>query len=728
MICGRNRIAVNRTDSFGLILCIAIIALAVTIFLATFIDAVYNAKGTVFAGLSEGRVNIASISLVLAIYGMLLALILLLRSHFCKLIDSVLKYRYAICAIVLFLMTALRISGSSVSMWASILGEDAPQGVIFGIPRLFRSDEWMVLTPFMSSQSFNSGFLPISDILRACPTDVTMVYALPAYSPATIFRPTLWAFLILDFEHALAFFWNVRIVGMLLVTYELFMLITNNRYVSLSSSLLITFSPIVQWWFAVNGIAEIFIYGQLLVLLLNRMLSESGTKRAYVPAFLLPWIAGCYAFVLYPAWQVPFVYVFGAMGVWTIWRWYKSSDHGQIRSRIKRCALPLIASTIVFAFIAILALQYSRETISAVRGTVYPGSRTDSGGGGIEHILFPFLAASSPIKSMDYYPNVCSAASYISLFPISTIVSMLICLKKKDKLGLILSVVIAVFAIYRFCGIPSLFARLSLLGLTTTNRLRLADGYLDIAITMRALTYLGETDWHFWRPSLKCAILTSASVSLLICIVVRIANPNIMDKVQLALCFLTFLALLFILISSAACFGGDKRGRDKALLAFSIYVAIIGVAVNPIQQGTSALTNSDFSQTVRQISSDNPESVWMSDSNQIANALVANGCRTINCTNTYPALSRWHMLDTERRYEEVYNRYAHISVLLDNSTFFQLLHNDHFLLHISLDDVKKLRPDYWISSLALDEMSSDEMVFLPIRSFGDYTLYSISYK
>lgn len=38
------------------------------------------------------------------------------------------------------------------------------------------------------------------------------------------------------------------------------------------------------------------------------------------------------------------------------------------------------------------------------------------------------------------------------------------------------------------------------------------------------------------------------------------------------------------------------------------------------------------------------------------------GASVINSTNTYPDLEKWSKIDEEGKYEDVYNRYAHINV------------------------------------------------------------------
>lgn len=190
------------------------------------------------------------------------------------------QYRYAIGTAVVTVATVFSISGSSLAMWSTIIGGDGFQGTLWGIPRSIRSDEFVVFTPFAFSQAYTS-YAPISDIIRAFPTDVTMLYAQPAWALATLFRPFLWGFMAFGSQHGLAFFWSARLVVLLLISYEFGRWLTDDRKsISVAYAIFIGFAPIVQWWFSVNGTAELLIFGQALVVLYYRYLNAKNARVA----------------------------------------------------------------------------------------------------------------------------------------------------------------------------------------------------------------------------------------------------------------------------------------------------------------------------------------------------------------------------------------------------------------------------------------------------------------
>ncbi len=214
----------------------------------------------------------------------------------------------------------------------------------------------------------------VSDIVRAAPTNMFMTYGQAVWHPAMIFRPALIGYLFLDQGSGLAFFWVSRLVLLFLVSFEFAQKILNvNRRLSFLYALMIAFSPLAQWWWAVNSIAEILAAGQGLVLFWKLYLNEQGRKRfLYAAGFL--WYTGIYAFGLYPAWQVPFGWLFlfcliavsvGQVNV------FKSLWHDKI--------FWAAGFFITLAPIA-QAVFVSRDMIEIQMATEYPGKRFELGG------------------------------------------------------------------------------------------------------------------------------------------------------------------------------------------------------------------------------------------------------------------------------------------------------------------------------------------------------------
>ena len=187
------------------------------------------------------------------------------------------QYRYYIAVIVFLLCVIFEISGSSIGAWQDFIPIDGIEdGVILGKSRMIRTDEWAVLSPMTFSQFFD-GFHYFSDIIRADKTDVFMVYGLPVLNIMQLFRPFQIGFLFLGMAKGLSFFWCGRWIALFMVTFEFLMLLTKkNKLLSFVGATMITLAPIVQWWFAINGIVEIFVFGELAILLLHQYMNTEN--------------------------------------------------------------------------------------------------------------------------------------------------------------------------------------------------------------------------------------------------------------------------------------------------------------------------------------------------------------------------------------------------------------------------------------------------------------------
>lgn len=107
--------------------------------------------------------------------------------------------------VLVFLATALRISGTSVGVYDYVLDDDPSDGLALGQPRTVRSDEWAVNTPFTLSQTQN-GFSMYDDNIGTG-QDMAVVLDVPYADWSAVFRPQNMPFFILPSEFAFALKW-----------------------------------------------------------------------------------------------------------------------------------------------------------------------------------------------------------------------------------------------------------------------------------------------------------------------------------------------------------------------------------------------------------------------------------------------------------------------------------------------------------------------------------------
>lgn len=630
------------------------------------------------------------------------------------------KYRYYIAVIIFIVCILFEISGSSIGVWKDFGMTDVEDdGVIFGTSRSIRSDEWAVLTPMIFSQQFD-GFNYFSNLLRADSTDVFIVYGSPVLNLMQIFRPFLIGFLFLGIAKGLSFFWCGRFIALFLVMLELFMVISKkNKLLSFLGAIMITLAPIVQWWFAVNGIVEIFVFGGLAVILLDRYMKNNNFIKRCVYLLGMVICAGGYILVFYPAWQIPMFYVFLALAVWVI-----VENRKQCKIN-RKDIIAIIVALIVFVGCMAYILVQSWDTIKLVMNTVYPGSRSLTGGGSADKYFEYAMNIFLPFKDVLLNSNVCEKALVFGLFPIGIIIAFFTMLKEKKKdLLLILLLVIYIFlGIWIIIGFPEIIAKITLMSNVQPKRAVLAVGFLDVLILMRSLAIANKT---FKR---KTAIMLSLIFAGIIVLACKITNRQyITIRMGIAMAIMCVYLFYFALTY--------KEKYSKYLFTCGLVFVLImsGLTVNPVRKGVDVIYESSIIKEVQKVN-EQDSGKWIIEGIgfPIPNFILMAGVPVINTTNTYPDFERWSKIDTEGKYEDVYNRYAHINIdLIDNndpiSEKFELLNPDVFKVYLSQNDLEVLEVKYIFTPNELEKYNNDECNFNKIDEVNGYNIYKVSYQ
>ena len=588
------------------------------------------------------------------------------------------KYRYLL-ALTIFLMCVLfEIHGSSFGMWDEILG-GKPHQTLLGVVRPIRSDEWNVLTPLALSQYF-SNFAYFSPIPRASLTDMFAVYGTPVWNILIIFRPFQIGYLFLSQAKGLSFFWMGRLIALLLASFEMGMIITRkDKTLSLSYALLLTFSPILQWWFAVNYIAEIFIFGQLAVLAICHYANTRDYRKRFIFSILFAFSVCGYAFALYPAWQIPCGYVFLFLAIWLI-----LDNHEDFFNSKKDLILIALSFLLIAAGIGYFLTQ-SIDTIEIVRNTVYPGTRQNFGGWLLDgmrklcdYIVSPLLPLNYDITLIPDNINLCEAARIYDFFPVPLILYFIINFieKKHDKLLNLLFVLQVFLGIFFVFGFPPFLSKITLLSQATDTRMVLAFNLMNLLMLFRSIALFNETsNKHLSRirDNNLILILISVLISLLVFL-----SSNFTRFEFFTLKFFLCLSVFLIGLLSISIFlifkSGDGKYKNYFLIACIFIALMSGTLVNPIESGISYY-DKEASQFAADIVQDDPNATWIMINPIKGNSFLPVGARTINSINTYPDLDRWHKFDKNNQSFDDYNRYAHIFIKLskDHRTSFALV-------------------------------------------------------
>src|SRR5204863_5799572 len=102
----------------------------------------------------------------------------------------------AACCGVFVLCVLLRLNGSSSALWARDLGaSNEPTGLIAGVPRPTRSDEWLIWTPAALAQLHHLPPMPVKNSALGAGA-APLLMSVPVRHYSMLFRPQFWGFFV----------------------------------------------------------------------------------------------------------------------------------------------------------------------------------------------------------------------------------------------------------------------------------------------------------------------------------------------------------------------------------------------------------------------------------------------------------------------------------------------------------------------------------------------------
>ena len=666
------------------------------------------------------------------------------------------KFRYPLILVLFLICVIFEIHGSSIAQ-LSLFNVDSHNSLL-GISRVIRSDEFNVNTVMAFSQ-YHNGFSYFSSILRATPTDMFLLYGQPVWNLVGLFRPFHWGYLFLTPGKGLSFFWVGRLLALVLISFEMGMFLTKkNKTLSLAYASLLTFSPLVQWWFSVNGLVEMLIFGQLAILLINYYMNTISYKKRLLCTLGLIISIGAFLLAVYPAWEVPLAYIFLTLSIAVFLLNKKSFKYSK-----KDLILGLLFITILGLSMFYIFLK-SHQTIISLLNTSYPGLRNYVGGG---NFLYAFDYISSLFYSIipqSFNVQVNNFSFVISFFPLSIILYIIVTFVQKQR-DIILNSLMVIYVFlgsYYLFSWPAIIGKVTLLGKSTDFRLLVILSFLDLLILIRSMGLLKHINFNIFKSKIFSkfnglnSYLDSGSnqkkddVSLNY----SFSGWNILfkNKLSLVLGFLMvgiilfisiwgsnfhynmfMIVILMIIFGFSFFFILNSGENKKAQTGFLVCILIIsftgGALVNPIESGVDVYFNQAPIQEVSHIVQNDPNATWIVEGHGIyIDELIPVGAHTLNSVNTYPNLKAWSSLDSNNKNRSVYNRYAHVPTFLTkDNTSFNLIQADVFSLSLNVNDLKKLNVSYVFTKNDLSGLNSDNVTFNKIYDYEGFKIYHIIY-
>jgi hypothetical protein len=409
--------------------------------------------------------------------------------------------------------------------------------------------------------------------------------------------------------------------------------------------------------------------------------------------------------------MVPLAYAIVLLAIWVIIDNYK-----ECKMTLKDIPIIVVAVSIFVIGMAYVLVN-SFDTIKAIMGTVYPGARTEIGGAYFKRLGLYVTNILYPIYGLSPEENVCECAGIISFFPIGIIMYIIYTIKskKKDVLSIVL-IVLSVF-LFLWCslGFPQILAKVTMMSLSQASRTIVIFEFVCLIQLIRSIHLLEEYD-------IKEKYIVLMSV-LITAIVVGMTYITYIDSYPRKEVWLIIALVFFVLMMTLLSL--KKKYSNICIIYIILFMFVTGGLVNPVRVGSNPMTDIDELKVISNVVENDSDALWAVEGGfPLINSPIMVGARTINSTNVYPCIDRWKTFDEEGKYEDVYNRYAHITINIiegsNETERFELVQADAFKLNVSIDDLKKLDVKYIFTS---KEHSQDELEL--VNSVNNYKIYMI---
>ena len=502
-------------------------------------------------------------------------------------------------------------------------------------------------------------------------------------------------------------------IALFLATLEFAMLITNkNKKISLIVTMLITFSPLVHWWFAVNNLVEMIVFAEVAIVLVDKYLLESNFKKKILLSLMVMLCAGNYIFCTYPAWLVPITYVFLPS---LIWVFYKNRKNIKFT---KKDILVLILEILILAGLVLRIFIKSMDAIELITNTVYPGKRVSTGGE-IESLIQLITGNVNLITPYSTkYENPCEIALFIDFFPITILLLIFSIIKNKIKDFLLyFMLAISIFLnFYSIIGFSELLAKITLLSFSVSNRVKGVIGIINIFILARLLTINKEN-----VLSAKLSAILSITISIIIGEYIRFCYKEYFDFWQFILIDIASAVIYFLILQF-------KNRKVETLLVICIFIfSVFSIyGINPLRIGTPIYEN-ELGRSIEKINDKDP-GTWVTEGIG-GNFLLPFGANCLTVVHIYPNLGLWQVLDPEGKFEKDYNRYAEVilGITNDENVYFNAIALDALQVFSNIDNLYKINVKYICTKANYDnkEMDTNLHKLEKIESKEGFNIYKI---
>ena len=520
---------------------------------------------------------------------------------------------------------------------------------LFGRPRPIRSDEWAVVTP-LTQATVNNHF-ERTNKTSLYEEDLRINYGLPIFDWGIIFKPTMWAYLIMDPAHAYSFHWFAVFALFITGHALLFSKFGLTQIQSILLSINLYFTGFTQFWWNEKGPIFAFFPWIIWILLTNY---SSPIRLA-----IFYWLGSSWLITnFYPPIFISLAFV-GTLIILVLGdEWFKPKK------------LTLLIATTIFSSLTVVI--YLKDYLLKTATTLYPGHR-NVGGGSVPwqewwSQFFPFATFDWHFESV-VGQNICEVGVVGSAFILMTICcldfkqafSLLLERNEHRKSLLILGGGLLLMTAWMLLPLPSWSGIPLLWNNVQPERMEYAAGLLLVLI----VAIFG---------SKACVKFTYTRLFIYIFLVfigwVVIKGISFDSKINFVLDRSNDLLVVLILMFSLIYLQKEKYPQFTALLSISIICGSLMLSwFNPIQPAKKFFTQQNTAY-IRALTNEvqSPHGI-LAVPGMPGATLNGLGFKSVSHVTAVPALDFWRKIYPnmpEKEFLDIFNRYAHISLTSEN--------------------------------------------------------------
>lgn len=565
-------------------------------------------------------------------------------------------------AFLVLILVVFQLSGtSSGAHWLS-LGSGTDPRLLFGAPRAVRSDEWLVQQSWIVSQAAHG--YPAFNTTFPGGLDMTVLDELPSWDWSSFFRPHLWGYLLFGLDVGVSWYWWVPALAVVCGCYLFVTSILPRRpFTAAFLSIAVFFAPFLQWWYTPSTLWPV-AWALLALVATTWTLKDPRHWVRTIWAALVGYFAVTMAMSMYVPFmlQAVFLVLVFAIGAMLRSRLWRQGEGFGIWGRF----WPVVTAAAVSVVVVVLWVLTRLDTFDAIQSTVYPGERLFSTGAlltadphltGIGGAIWSQALKTPMPNLLGLNSSEGSSVFLLALVLLPGLIWLTVdSFRRSRRVDWLVAMCILGFVVVAaYLLLPGWDAVAHLVFLDRIAPERFRMFFVLLLPVFAALTIEGAEANRAHRAWLPAATSTVFAVAFIYVLWHRIStlDPAILvvawTWIPVALLFTSATFLFFI-----------RRCAPIAAAMLMVATLLTTGNVNPLYRGIYDLRATKVGEAVESLEAQRA-GTWVGVGSYSTMAvLVETGVESLSGVQTYPPDEMWDEIDPHDRYENVWNRLAHI--------------------------------------------------------------------